>query len=188
MSEQGTAVSAAEAWLQPLPADASHHGTDLRLRSNNSIARWKGCKEELKQQHFLIKDEDSPLAPPREDPAVAWTNLKFVSGEDEFDDFALRFHAFMSIYPSFLDPFDTDRIEQLLIKFPAPAVRAYRKRKNNPGPYSNTNLFEMMREMQTIIQELNKGAPPKQAKGAAAKKSAAAGSVRPASHASTATR
>ncbi len=167
------------------------------MRDSVSIARWKECKEEIKQQHFLVKDEDSPVAPPREDPAAAWKNLKFISGEDDFDDFALRFHALMSLYPWFLDVFDTDRIEQLLVKFPAPAVRAYRKRKNSPGPYNDTNLFEMMREMQLILQELNKGAPPKQARGAIAKnataksataKSATAGSVRPASHTSTATR
>ncbi len=185
-------AAAAETWQQPIPADASLHVADLQPRSNFSIARWKECKEEIKQRHFLIKNEDSPVAPPREDPAVAWANLKFLSGEDDFDDFALRFHAFMSFYPSFLDVFDTDRIEQLLIKFPAPAVRTYRKRKNSPGPYSDTNLFEMLREMQAILQELNKGAPPKQAKGVTAKgaaaKSASVGSVRPASHASTATR
>ena len=76
----------------------------------------------------------------------------------------------------YLDVFDTARIEELLTKFPTLAVRTYRKR-NGDGPYTNTNLFKLLRDMKALLSELNAGPTPPAGK----KAGAGASSVIPAS-------
>ena len=144
--------------------------------------RWENCKVQIRKDFLPPEDKLAVGAPREDDPAAAWANLKFEQGED-FDDFSLRLHAFLCLFPTFLDVFDTDALEQMLQKFPVLAVRAYRKR-NGPGPYGGTNLFQMLRDMRDVLTELNFiGAGAAKAGKAGAAKAAGRGAVRPASHA-----
>jgi hypothetical protein len=148
---------------------------DFDVRAVLPSVLWQESKVQIRKEYFLPPPDKNSVAAPKDDPASAWTNLKFVTGE-EFDDFALRFHSFISLYPMYLDVFDTARIEELLTKFPTLAVRTYRKR-NGDGPYTNTNLFKLLRDMKALLSELNAGPTPPAGK----KAGAGASSVIPAS-------
>ena len=151
---------------------------DFEARAVLPSVRWQESRVQIRKEHFLPPPDKNSVASPQDDPASAWKNLKYTAGED-FDDFALRFHAFISLYPTFIDVFDTNFIEELLVKFPALAVRTYRNR-NGAGPYTTTNLFKMMRDMQALLSELNAGSSKRPA-GQKAGAVAGAGAVRPAS-------